>query len=63
MSSPKEKADEMYNKMDNVVGGGNYDAKQYALIAVDYVIRLAKRFKDPFVIKYWQEVKQEIELI
>lgn len=34
MISSKEKAKELFNKMDMVVGGGNYDAKEYTLIAV-----------------------------
>ena len=58
--TPKEKAKEIISEMDNVVGGGNYDAKEYALITVNYLIKLAKRFKDTFVIKYWEEVKKEI---
>lgn len=58
--NPKEKAEELFNKMDMVVGGGNYDAKEYALIAVDEIIKELY----PTDIKrceYWQAVKQEIE--
>ena len=55
----KEKAFELFNKMDMVVGGGNYDAKQYALIAVDEVLGLL--LLSQAEINYWQEVKQEIE--
>jgi hypothetical protein len=55
--TPKEKAKELFNKMDMVVGGGNYDAKEYASIAVDEIIKECH-----FVNKiYWQEVKSEIE--
>ena len=55
----KEKAKELFNKMDMVVGGGNYDAKEYALIAVDEVLGLL--LLSQAEINYWQEVKNEIE--
>ena len=58
--NPKEKAFELFNKMDMVVGGGNYDAKEYALIAVDEVIKELYP-SDIKRCEYWQEVKQEIE--
>ena len=70
MISPKEKADELIDKMYYV---GRYDdkedynpamawgrAKQCALIAVDEILGQFKwRPKDS--LSYWQEVKQEIE--
>jgi hypothetical protein len=59
MNSPKEKAKELFDKMDNVVGGGNYDAKQYALIAVDEILN-EYWSHDTKREKFWQEVKQEI---
>ncbi len=64
--TPKEKAKELVDKMDMVVGGGNYDAKEYALIAVNYIIT-SNPHSNPFntdvysTMAYWQEVKQEIE--
>ena len=66
--TPKEKAIELYNrfymlecKIETYTTADTEYSVQCALIAVDYIIRLAKRFRDPLVIKYWQEVKQEIE--
>jgi hypothetical protein len=58
--TPKEKAEELFNKMDMVVGGGNYDAKEYASIAVDEILNLDI---DTNILDYWywQEVKTEIE--
>ena len=55
-----EDAKELFNKMDMVVGGGNYDAKEYALIAVNEVLDIAQYSGDT-VYAFWQEVKQEIE--
>jgi hypothetical protein len=53
----KEKAKELVDKMDMVVGGGNYDAKEYALIAVKEILNvLFQNHK----IDYWKEVKEEI---
>lgn len=60
MMNPKEKAEELFNKMDMVVGGGNYDAKEYALIAVDEVLDIAQYSVDT-VYAFWQEVKQELD--
>jgi hypothetical protein len=72
--TPKEKADEL---MDSMLGYGDeyhhctqYVAKQCALIAVDEILNtLNYDIRDLDVrgsvlldlIKYWQEVKQEIE--
>lgn len=62
--TPKEKARELFDKMDNVVGGGNYDAKQYALITVDEIIRESKLHDKTTYqhgrTSYWQEVRNEI---
>tara|TARA_R110000803_G_scaffold18494_1_gene49206 strand:+ start:388 stop:615 length:228 start_codon:yes stop_codon:yes gene_type:complete len=71
--TPKEKANELFNKIDNVVGGGNYDAKQYALIAVDEIIQscleTTKLYESNDIINsdlscqlvgYYEEVKTEI---
>lgn len=62
--TPKEKARELFDKMDNVVGGGNYDAKQYALIAVEEIIKESKLHDKTTYqhgrTSYWQEVKNEL---
>jgi hypothetical protein len=60
MNSPKEKAKELFDKMDNVVGGGNYDAKQYALIAVDEILQGQYISIKLHEIEYWKKVKKEI---
>lgn len=65
--TPKEKAEELVNKMYNVDYFDDYDipyisykyAKQCALIAVDYVLNYCHAEH----IEYWQKVKQEIELL
>ena len=58
----KEKAKELYFKMYNIYGYTDYHliAKQCALILADEVLDNLEdnTGKD---IKYWQEVKQEIE--
>lgn len=63
--TPKEKAKELFDQMDNVVGGGNYDAKEYALIAVDEIIEEVREYCDDNFhqdrLVYWQEVKTELE--
>lgn len=72
--TPKEKADELIDKMYYI---GRYDdkedynptmawgrAKQCALIAVDEIFFALKYNLDGATsgsVKYWQEVKQEIE--
>jgi hypothetical protein len=64
--TPKEKAQELFNKMfspPNCVislhrqAGRTFLAKQLALIAVDEILKLRVN------IPYWQEVKQEIEAL
>jgi hypothetical protein len=74
--TPKEKADELYSKYDNLLNKdfGNpivFDnqIKQCALIAVDEMQQLIKDLsscKNRFIyiideMNYWNEVKQEIE--
>jgi hypothetical protein len=79
MISPKEKADELVKGMYKVHSNSAslvtlYFAKQCALIAVDEIIEANPYKWVPFMdqytetvltsnIPYWQEVKQEIELI
>jgi hypothetical protein len=75
--TPKEKAEELYKKIDDAdlvgstdwVGCAFLDTKKCALIAVDEILlTLNEDIKDLNVvgnvlldlIKYWQEVKQEI---
>jgi hypothetical protein len=66
---PKEKANELFNKMhievDTIYVMSKSQAKQCALIAVDEIINNSLEYmgcdlKDGEII-YWQEVKQEIE--
>jgi hypothetical protein len=58
--TPKEKADELFNKYDNYPLTYEWK-KQCALIAVDEILKIT--WVDKFLITedYWQEVKQEIE--
>jgi hypothetical protein len=71
--TPKEKAEELFEKFNNVDSPylENYGmtftmAKQCVLIAVDEIIR-ANPHSNPFntdvhsTMEYWQEVKKEIE--
>ena len=70
--TPKEKAKELFNKYAtySVMWAGDFNTthqncKQCALIAVDELIKLYK-YERPhrgFKISYWDEVKQEIELL
>ena len=57
--TPKEKADGLFDKysyeLSNHIFNGTFDiAKECALIAVDEIIKQ---------LKYWEEVKREIEKI
>lgn len=56
--NPKEKAQELFNKIFNVTGL-TIEAKQCALIAVDEILSVV--WYVPVDIEYWTEVKQEIE--
>lgn len=65
--TPKEKSIEIYNKFrnENSVMSANVRAKKQALILVDEIINELKEFYDEFGfsesrLKYWQEVKEEI---
>jgi hypothetical protein len=64
MSSPKEKAEELFNKYFEI-NSHYYQAKDCALIAVDEIINThLLSEKDIFGIHpvdYWYEVKKEIE--
>ena len=69
--TPKEKADELVKKIykvmsDSVSDITLYFAKQCALIAVDELINCSISYDNynatwASQVKYWQEVKQEIE--
>jgi hypothetical protein len=70
--TPKEKAKELVESMFNCIGSeysGYYNAaKECALIAVDLHLEELSKMKLIFSdreihYKFWQEVKQEIELL
>jgi hypothetical protein len=72
--APQEKADELVNKFYNVIGK-NYskgdgfgtqlfeEAKQCALIAIDEILHSLEynTWQNREILKYYEEVKQEIE--
>ena len=70
--TPKEQAKELFEKMPISkydISNDNFDnAKQCALIAVNYIIA-SNPHSNPFntevysTIKYWLKVKEEIELL
>ena len=65
---PKLKAKELVDKFSNVPLLDSYEAKQCALIAVDEIIN-SNPHSNPLntdvhsTMSYYQEVKQEIELL
>ena len=66
--TPKEKAEKFlydsYKELGNIENLNTMNkAKQLALIAVDGVLKVALNIATDESIKYWQEVKQEIEKI
>lgn len=74
--TPKEKAKELLDKFTfasiyftNNTNGAKLNAKTCALIAVDEIISLMIKFHGRHIkdnlseIKYWEEVKQEIEAL
>ena len=76
MSNPKDKANELYSKYDDLLNKdfGNpivFDnqLKQCALIAVDEILEVVKFYErqngrlliDNIRVMYWQQVKKEIE--
>jgi hypothetical protein len=63
--TPKEKAEELFDKysyeLSHHIFNGTFDiAKECAIIAVDEILWMASHH---VTINYWQEVKQEIELL
>ena len=62
--TPKQKAEEIYFKMmEHSFGGDSEQAKQCALIAVDYIWEELENAKLNEQYYYWEEVKAEIELL
>lgn len=69
MSSPKEKAQDIFNKMLFCYQGhiDEYTAKQCALVAVDEIIKSDMLIDEdtyvmtPSYLQYWLQVKREIE--
>ena len=69
MIPAKEKAGELYFKYHNLwINGNSIMAKQCALIAVDEILDFIlitlewdKKYNGNVI--YWQEIKQEIELL
>ena len=64
--TPKEKANELFNKMFVDFDIDNWQTKQCALIAVDEILNIDNI--KPYVlhkeiIEFYQEVKQQIELL
>jgi hypothetical protein len=68
----KEKAKELFDKynyeLSNHIFNGTFDiAKECALIAVDEIIKqlvpIERAPNNKSAFQYWQEVKQEIELL
>ena len=70
--TPKEKAEELFNKYCIYLRAGllyddeaRQDAKQCALIAVDELIEQQEKYNNGsfYPSNYWNEVKEEIEKI
>ena len=62
--TPKEKAQELFDKMVNEIDKNcdfYFTAQQCALIAVDEILQ--QILWDKGAVKYWNEVKQEIEAL
>ena len=66
--TPNEKAEELYNNMYHELParmGRHEISKNCALIAVDELIKQEEKYNNGsfYPSNYWQEVKQEIELL
>jgi len=63
--TPKEKAEQLYNKMVVDFDIDYWQTKQCAIIAVDEIIDCTKlRIRiTKFSKEYWEQVKKEIELL
>ena len=60
--TPKEKAKDLCT-IYSFYFGGESDIKKCALIAVNEMLEHVEMMDDGAAIKYWEEVKQEIENI
>jgi hypothetical protein len=66
---PKEKAKELFLKFAMYIRAGymfdedaDEDAKQFALIAVDEILKVVSIYNDTQAeVTYWEKVKQELE--
>jgi hypothetical protein len=62
--TPKEKAEELVERLYGCAEINQYTAKRCALIAVDEILNLASFYNDTQgEVTYWTEVKQEIKNI
>ena len=65
--TPKEKAEELHNKFYKINEGVNLiyweEAKQCALIAIDEILKICVDSLGLTELDYWQDVKEEIELL
>ena len=59
--TPKEKADNLYNRMVVDFNIDKFQSKQCALVAVDEIIKAHVHNEGVRHLKWWEEVKQEIE--
>ena len=59
--TPNQKAKEIFDKYQNhfYIQITDSAAKEYSLIAVEYVLKLA----NPFKVSFWEKVKDELMLI
>jgi hypothetical protein len=60
--TPKERAIELLIKMGFIEGelmAMNYIAKRNALITIEYCLETSKYM--PLTLKYWEEVKEEVD--
>lgn len=60
--TPKEKALHLlreFDKIDDYYSGFNHNSLKCALICVDEILEMCER--DEMVLKYWNEVKSELE--
>ena len=58
--TPKEKAQELFDKIYNI-SGLTKESKQISLMSVDEILSVIH--PTPYNVYYWHEVKKEIELL
>ena len=61
--TPKEKAQDLVNKMLQFTDWHEGDAQECSLIAVDEILDTIKWCIGDSQVEYWQDVKKEIELL